>query len=1094
MSAEDTVIDNEKVVLLDQLRGILPDTNRASIAVGYFFISGFGEIMDSLHKIEASDDPNHIIRLMISPTTNRATAEALLASNESYDVAKLKSKEMGSEEEGRESARTEVKKTLEYMSQREMDQRAAAKLAELIRKKKVQVKVYTKDQLHAKAYIFELDNRQLQKMAIVGSSNLSISGIKEHTELNLRTNHSGDSQKLLEWFDRHWNDPTCQEFTRDIADIIGESWVAKHSPSDVYNKAVLYEHDELTDDAVGDGDARELFDFQKSAVGNAIKKLDKYGGVMIADVVGMGKSYIGSAILKYLKENNRSKPLIICPPHLKDMWRAYMDDFGIYCAIESRYQIGMDNRILPRHSNCDVVLIDESHNFRNSDTNSYRELLAFMEEKTEEARIIMLSATPIANGVTDLKNQLKLFPQEMLLRIPPLNDTTLDKYFEGLEGSKSKIQEDADIKIRDLLRYILIRRTRKQIIEKYAGHEGTGDHVRHYLEKDGEKKYFPKRKLQNPEEYNIDRVYNSSFQMIESAIESLTLARYAPGNYIRDEYLDGSHPDHRKYADLNSTTKPLVGIVRTSLLKRMESSIMAFASSVGHYQEGYKEFLKQLDKGLVPIGPEFRDEIYKKISYEGEDYDSDYERRIGEIKPKYDINAFDVTRWRRDILEDINRFSSIRGNLVPQSEFTKHDDKLHTLAKLIDARDHQEKILIFSESAVTAKYIHKYLEKELKPARRIEQIDSKQRTKEKNDRVERFDPKNNNADIPKSREIDVLISTDVLSEGVNLQAGKTVINYDFHWNPVRLIQRVGRIDRIGSEHNTVDVINFLPTSTVERTLSLQERVANKIETIRRIIGHDQHILDATEAVDSDAVSDIYAGNEDVLDSNISSVIDVGESKSERDANRIKKDDTKRRQIEQMPFGIRSVSGRDKLLIACEADEVVVDRQQNRSISKRTYRRHYEVTQDEITRIWPSSFLNQLGEHKGNAAGDEEPAYNEFVAAAWKEFDRDMKNSSAKKSMLKHQKYFDKKLRQLSEHPDVGRAALSLLPFIGQRMLTNYQPYRKLTELRKRIDRDPDMGKTEILAGLEKIREQYRDKKYEKIISKPRILYSMMVPK
>ena len=1092
MGSEDTVIDNENVILLDQLKEILPDTNRASIAVGYFFISGFSAIMDSLHKIESSNDPNHIIRLLISPTTNRATAEALLASNESYDTARIKSKEVGLEKKGKETTQEEVKKTLEHMSQTNEDQNAVTKLVELIKKKKAQIKVYTKDQLHAKAYIFELDNRQLSKMAIVGSSNLSISGIKEHTELNLRTNHPGDSEKLLEWFDRHWNDPSCQEFTQEIADIIDESWVAKHSPNDVYDKAVLYEHKEMFDDT-GDDDIQtgeELFDFQKTAVSNAIKKLDKYGGVMIADVVGTGKSYIGSAILKHLKENNRSKPLIICPPHLKEMWQDYMRDFEVYCEIESRYKIGMEDNILKRYTNCDVVLIDESHNFRNSNTNAYKALLAFMEEKTEEARIIMLSATPISNSITDLKNQLRLFPREMLLQIPPLNNTTLDEYFKGLEGSKSDIRTEADTKIRELLKYILIRRTRKQIMEKYAKKDGK----RYYLEKDGGRKYFPKRKLNNPREYDVDKVYNNSFDMIQSAIENLTLARYAPGNYIKEEYLNESNPDYKKYADLNNTTKPLVGIVRTSLLKRMESSIMAFSSSVEHYQEGYKEFRKQLDNNKVPIGPDFHDEIYKKIAYDGEDYDDDdYEKRMAKIPSQYDIKAFDVERWKKDMATDINNFASIKGNLVAQSEYTKFDDKLHTLVNLINGMD-QKKILIFSESAVTAKYIYKYMKKELKPARRIEQIDSKQGNTEKNALVRRFDPKNNNAtDIPKSKEIDVLISTDVLSEGVNLQAGKTVINYDFHWNPVRLIQRVGRIDRIGTEHETIDVINFLPTNKIDESLSLKERVANKIDTIRRIIGHDQQILESTEALDSNGVEDIYTGNENVLDSDIVSMIDMTESKSEQDADKIKKDETKLQHVERMSFGIRSVSGKGKLLIACEAEEAIVD-QQDYKISERTFRRHYEITQDGISQIGPSSFLNQLEKNQRSVSGNEDSTYNEFVADVWNKFNRDMKNSRAKKTMLKHQQYFDKKLKQISETQDVGRRAMSLLPFVGQRMLTNRQPYKKLIELRKEIDINPNMDEKIMIESLEKIRSKYGHMEYEKTINKPRILYSMMVAK
>lgn len=472
MSDSDIVIDNEKVILVDKIQEYLDDTKQASIAVGFFFISGFAEIMDHLKKMEDSPDPEHMMRLLISPTTNRRTAEAMLAGNEAYEEAKSKSKIPNMEENSKEETRAEVKRTLEYMPQSKKESLAVKKLIDLIRKKKLQVKVYTKEQLHAKAYIFELDNKHLERVAIVGSSNLSISGIRQHAELNIRTAHPKDAQDVKEWFNRHWDDESCKEFTEDIADILGDSWAGKeHIPKDVYGKAVIHEHEDILDDFLFDDiksdlkDTLELFSFQKKAVSDAIRKLENYGGVIIADVVGMGKTYMGCAILKYLKEHDRSKPLIICPPHLIGMWKDHLEKFGVYGAeVVSRYIIGMEDNILQKYTHCDVVLIDESHNFRNSTTNAYKALLAFMEEKMDDSKIIMLSATPISNSIKDLKNQLRLFPHERLQKIPPLGTTNLDEYFRNCED-KSVITSEGVEKIRELLKYILIRRTRSQIIK-----------------------------------------------------------------------------------------------------------------------------------------------------------------------------------------------------------------------------------------------------------------------------------------------------------------------------------------------------------------------------------------------------------------------------------------------------------------------------------------------------------------------------------------------------------------------------------------------------------------------------------------------------
>ena len=1086
MSKFSAVIDNEKVILSDELKRILPKTKEANIAVGYFFISGFAQIMNSLELIESSDDPEHILRLLISPTTNRATAEALLASNESMDATNRKVNDVHSEEDGRNITRDQVKKTFEYMPQTNIDQEAAIKLRDLIRKKKIQIKVYTKEQLHAKAYIFKLkEDETTNLVAIVGSSNLSISGITEHTELNLRTVNGYEVEDVLSWFDRHWNDESCQEFTSEIADIIDESWTGKkRTPEEVYNKALSDVGRDVVFELSNNEKIRELFDFQKTAVSDALKKLESYGGVIIADVVGTGKSYIGSAILKYFKDTHKSQPLIICPPHLIGMWEKYMDDFEVYGSVLSRYKIGMDDTLLSRYDHCDVILIDESHNFRNK-TDAYDALLAFMEDKTDEARVIMLSATPISNTIKDLKNQLNLFPEMMRSQIPPLHDVSLDEYFKGLENEEGVTPEGVE-KMHELLKCILIRRTRTQIIEKYAKKDGK----RHYLEADGKRKYFPKRNLTNPKEYDGDKVYNDSFEIIEKSIGSLNAARYTAGNYIKEEYLNESHKDYKKYDHLHNTTMHMGGLIRTSLLKRMESSIMAFSTSVERYKSGHDEFKNQLKKGKVAIGKDFRDTIQKKIIHDekyAENYDGfDFEKDLDSIKSEYDIEAFDVETWIKDIDDDIDQFAKMKGRLVDKSRYTQVDDKLHTLIKLLEEIP-TEKILIFSESAITTEYITEYIKKKIK--REIFQIDSSYTEKEKRSCVQLFDPKNNNYTLKSNeKEIDILVSTDVLSEGVNLQAGKTVINYDFHWNPVRLIQRVGRIDRIGTEHESVDIINFLPTTKIDKFLSLQDRVNSKITTIKKIIGHDQQILNSDEGFDSSAVSSIYNNEENILDPELKGILNIPESKSDQDADKLKNDKERLEQIKKMPYGIRSVVGVEKLVIACEASEQIQD-QKNNVILPRKFKKYYEISGKEITQITESQFLRYLGDNASRNSISMDSSYNGFVATAWNRFEREVKYTH-KLHTLKHQYYFERKLRGMSGENQ--RRAATLIPFVTQNMLPNYQPYKKLAELHKKIDTTTHADDKMILTELEKLYEKYVDVKYERIISKPKILYSMMM--
>ena len=1087
MTRFSAVIDNEKVLLSDELERILPKTKEASIAVGYFFISGFAQIMNSLELIESSDDPDHILRLLISPRTNRATAEALLASNESLDATNRKVNDVFNEEDGRNLTKDQIKRALEYMPQTTSDQKATIKLRELIQKKKIQVKVYTKEQLHAKAYIFKLKGEVgTNLVAIVGSSNLSISGIRENTELNLKTVDGYEVEDVLSWFDRHWNDESCQEFTSEIADIIDESWTGKkRTPEEVYNKALTGSGRDPDLQSNTNEKTRELFDFQKTAVNDALDKLENYGGVIIADVVGTGKSYIGSAILKHFKDTNKSHPLIICPPHLIPMWEAYMKDFEVYGSVLSRYKIGTDDTLLPKHDHCDVILIDESHNFRNK-TDAYEALLAFMEDKTDEARVIMLSATPISNTIKDLKNQLNLFPEMMRSQIPPLHDVSLDEYFKKLENEEGVTPEGVE-KMQALLKYILIRRTRTQIIEKYAKKDGK----RHYLEADGNRKYFPERNLINPKEYDADKVYNDSFEIIEESIDNLIAARYTAGNYIQKEYLVDTHKDYKKYSHLHDTSMHMGGLIKTSLLKRMESSIMAFSTSVEKYQSGHDEFKKQLKKGKVAIGKDFREAILKKITHDekyADSYDEfDFEKDLDNIESIYDIEAFDVEQWIKDIDEDINQFATMKERLVDKAQYTQVDDKLHTLIKLLETMP-AEKILIFSESAVTTEYITEYIKKKI--PRVVSQIDSSYGEKEKHRHIRLFDPKNNNYTLMNNeKEIDILISTDVLSEGVNLQAGKTVINYDFHWNPVRLIQRVGRIDRIGTDHEFVDIINFLPTTKIDKSLTLQQRVERKITTIKKIIGHDQQILSSEEHFDSDAVSSIYNTEATILDSELKGILNIPVSKSDQDADKLKKDEEKLEQIKNMPYGIRSAVGTEKLVIACEALEQIQDQKNNNIILSRKFKKYYEISDNEIIPITESQFLKYLGDNVKQNSINMDSSYNEFVATAWNQFEREVKHTRRLR-ILKHQYYFDRKLRKMSkENP---KCTPRLISFVMQNMIPNHQPYKKLAELHKKIDKTIDADDEMILTELEQLYNKYVDVGYNRIISKPRILYSMMV--
>lgn len=1071
-----TIIDNENEILVDELRGVMRISKKIDIAVGYFFISGFAQIMDCLDKIESSDSPHHKMRILMSPVTDKATSEALCARNEAAsDIMR----EMGSKDAPSKAvckALGSMRNELEHMPQTGKQRQAVKKMIELIAKKKIEVRVYTKEQLHAKLYLFDLDQHTPQE-SIIGSSNFSISGIKTHAELNLLTNDKLHYDEFRKWYENHWDDPNCKPFTEDVGKILDASWAGKtHTPDEVAGKASIHENPEPAEAELG---RIQLYDFQKEAVSKAVGKINDYGGVMIADVVGTGKTYMGAAILMHLLNHDVLYPLIICPARLENMWHDIKQKYGIVCNILSNSQLSK----IHDYDYCDAILIDESHAFKDSRRARYGYLSEYMEGKTSDVKVIMLTATPISNTVIDLKNQLELFPQDMLEHVPILseiqsgaNRTKLDVYFDGIEDHDGKVTYEGKEKIRELLRYILIRRTRKQILDSCPKDKDK----RPYIVKDNTREYFPESTLSNLK-YDAEKTYEGNFERIESIMENLNLGRYAPGNYVRDNYTN-----IEPYNEMQSLS--LKGIVRVSLLKRLESSIMAFNSSIKRYKAGHKWFLEQLEQNKVAVGKEFREIIQKLIDNDSDDVDieADLKKEIDGMQSRYHAEAFDTEQWKNDVSEDISKFEDIE-NLLQGTEFTKRDDKLHKLLELVNSK--QEKLLIFTESSVTAKYIYEYLNKNV-TNRRIAQLDSSSGKNVIQESVQRFAPEFNEAKYDLNEQIEILISTDILAEGLNLQACRVIINYDFHWNPVRLIQRIGRIDRLGSKHKMIEVYNFLTAPDVEDRFLLLQIVRNRINTIRKIVGTGSRVLESNEPLDMDDVCDIYDCKDSVLVPKLGNGILYPDDRDlEEFAEKIRQDNNKRKHYEHLQYGIRASTGSKKLLIACSAEDMISD-DSSQIITSTEFRRYYEVTEHGTRSIRQSSFLKQITAVSNVPALQDPPNYDTFVARAWSQFNEDRENSMRHVPIYKFQKYFDKELAK-NTNPELQRRIMIVRKFITARMMQHKRPYIDLKFLyneAKRGDLDGDV----LLERLEKLQKKHNETKFKKTIKKPHILYSMMV--
>lgn len=818
MSYSD-IIDNRNRFLKDEINACLKGTEEAKFAVGYLFLSGFNEIVTNIAHLDG-------LKLIIGSTSNSQTleeiAEGMTRREELEEAAeRLKYQKLTEKVAIVDSVKTTMGRSIGSLEQSEENEQTLSSLQKLIASGKVKIKVYTKQRLHAKAYLFKYNTEAAERarsagIAIVGSSNLTLSGFKHSTELNVYVRDNKSYEELDSWFENLWN--ASEPFSDKFRNSLEESWALKLAyPYDLFiltlynlvqsrmkfRSRVLFDWSRMP----------HLYLFQKMAVLQAYETLNRYDGVFICDVVGLGKTFIGAALLSQLGK----RAVVICPPRVQSMWDEFGERFQIDIKTVSHGMLNKgvydENSELWKWRERDVVLIDESHYFRNSDTKRYAEIHPFLAAK----KVILVTATPQNTSIWNIYNQIRLFNQE----------GTNDYYVPG--GSLKEffnLVEVGDARIQNLLAKILIRRTRTFIKKQYQSQEGE------YIA-------FPKRKLETVS-YNIDETYNNLFDKIDDALKRLIYAKYNLWPYVKEEKRGES-----VYRDLKKVTGLLKGLHKVMLFKRLESSIFAFSETIRRLQGIHKRFLAALESNIVPAGDEAQDLIYS------ENLDiSDILGDLKEASKKYQINDFRIEELKRDLQNDIKIFEDISEFLerVPESSDKKFDEFLK-----IAQRHKGEKLLIFSEYADTVKYLHRRLKGKVD---NLTFVTSK--TKDAVAIIKRFAPKANEYIIKGDESpIDVVVSTDVFSAGLNLQDCGIVVNYDLHWNPVLLIQRIGRVDRIGTEHDIIRTYNCLPHKRIDEKISLKERVSRRIQEIHDHIGEDDKILDESERLNEAAMYAIY---------------------------------------------------------------------------------------------------------------------------------------------------------------------------------------------------------------------------------------------
>jgi len=625
----------------------------------------------------------------------------------------------------------------------------------------------------------------------------------------------------------------------------------------------------------------KLFEFQKAAVKIAAHHLNKRGGVIIGDVVGLGKTLMATALARIFEDDHGIETLIVCPKNLVPMWEDYRAQYRMRGKVLSITQAQNELADLRRYR---LVLIDESHNLRNREGKRYRALLEYIQ--SNDSQVIMLSATPYNKSFLDLSNQLRLFvPEEKDIGIRPerllreIGEVEFIRQHQCPVRSLKAFEKTpyAD-DWRDLMRLYLVRRTRSFIKENYAKDDPTNG--RKYLEfEDGRRSYFPDR-VPKTAKFKVDeRDPNDQYAAlfapkVVDTVNNLTLPRYGLGNYPAPT--GGKPPSNeeaRVLGDLSRAGNRLKGFCRTNLFKRLESSGFAFVLSVERHILRNFIFLHAIENNLpLPIGTQDMglldsnvndadtdlfdtesntdtDNIDPGIQTSGLRTDGQFKQRAADIYHAYAATYKRRFKWLRAVLFDESLAKDLRHDadllmkvLDDCGEWDwSRDQKLKALVELVGAKHPNDKVLIFTQFADTVDY----LENRLQAAKIKACLGVTGQSSNPSAIAWRFSPVSNEKRdrIPPAEELRVVIATDVLSEGQNLQDGWIVVNYDLPWAIIRLIQRAGRVDRIGQNSDKILCYSFLPADGVERIINLRGRVRQRLHENAEVVGTDEAFFD-----------------------------------------------------------------------------------------------------------------------------------------------------------------------------------------------------------------------------------------------------------
>lgn len=863
------------------LRDSLTDFDTVDVATGYIDLRGWSNMADILDRKPAPDGTRTTARVlvgMVAPSDSQQLLDLL--------QDQVQPPEYGDDIHDRERALARRDQLVSHLRNQLMrglattqGQATLQTLKRQLHEGRVATKVFTEKPLHGKTYIFHAPTKKHGACwAYVGSSNLTGAGLHRNLELNIDVQDSDATAKLATWFEERWNDRFSLDITADIIDLIEQSWADETQPTpfEVYLK-VCHSLSQDARDGMGyvlpKSMSDLLLDYQESAVRTLSRRIVRRGGTMLGDVVGLGKTLTAVATALMLQAAEDYSTLVLCPKNLQPMWEEHLEAYDINGRV---IPYSMADKVLPELKRFNLVICDESHNLRNNATIAYDAIHQYI--RANSSKVLLLTATPYNLAFTDVANQIGLYidddddlgivPTEALRRDQALAAKVDGKINTLTAFRKSEEPEDW----KRLMSDHLVRRTRSFIKrtakkETVIGADGIAEE-REYLQfANGEKFHFPTR-VATPLSHRFspdDPAVLMEDDSTLDAIRDLILPRYRLADYDNPK-AHHTPTDTKNLDDIRSGRGNVSGFVRISLFKRLSSSGHSFILSLQRQRARNELFIHAIDHNLpIPLGA-FTD---KQITVSDEDIEGDSDLH-GSVATRYESLTRSLpakTKWvnttvfksslRKDLAKDNATITSLLDRFGNWD--STRDSKMNALVDLLSNDHAGEKVLIFTEYSDTASYIAAALtdagvlnvglatgdtDNPAGLARRFSPLSNKLPSQTEDDVHAVEDP------------IDVLIATDVLSEGQNLQDSHIIVNYDLPWAIIRIIQRAGRVDRIGQKSDTVHLY-LITHEKIEQQIRLRQRIKDRLGAAAEAFGSDEKFFGGDREIK--ILDDFYKG-------------------------------------------------------------------------------------------------------------------------------------------------------------------------------------------------------------------------------------------